>query len=135
MNPFLDTYALIAWLNVRDPDHDRVTEYFDAFDGVMICTEWVLMELADGFAAPPARAIVTRFLQKVRHDPLFEIVPYDLEIYDAGFELYAKRPDKDWPLTDCISFAVMAERGLTEALTADHHFEQAGFHAVFRKRS
>ena len=41
--------------------------------------------------------------------------------------LFAKRPDKEWSLTDCISFIVMQEYGLTEALTADHHFEQAGF--------
>ena len=40
------------------------------------------------------------------------------------------RPDKEWSLTDCISFEVMAELGLTEALTADHHFEQAGFRAL-----
>jgi len=135
MNPFLDTYALIAWLNVRDPDHVRVTAYLDAFDGVLICTEWVLMELADAFCEPPAKEIATRFLRKVRNDPLFEIVPYDMEVFDAGFGLYSSRSDKGWSLTDCISFAVMAERGLTEALTADHHFEQAGFHAVFRKAS
>jgi len=53
-------------------------------------------------------------------------------VYQAGFDLFATRPDKDWHLTDCISFAVMTERGLSEALTADHHFEQAGFQAVFK---
>ena len=40
MNPFLDTYALIAWLNVRDPDHERVTAYFDSVDGIILSTEW-----------------------------------------------------------------------------------------------
>jgi predicted nucleic acid-binding protein len=133
MNPFLDTYALIAWLNERDPDHERVTAYFDAFNGVLLCTEWVLMELADAFYAPPARGVATRFLRKVRNDSLFEIVPYDLEVFDAGFDLFANRPDKEWSLTDCISFAVMTERGLTDALTADRHFEQAGFRAVFKR--
>jgi predicted nucleic acid-binding protein len=57
---------------------------------------------------------------------------YDHSIYQAGFELFASRPDKGWPLTDCISFVVMTERGLREALTADHHFEQAGFRPVFK---
>ena len=98
----------------------------------MICTEWVLMELADAFSAPPNRAIVTQFLQEVRTVSSFEIVPYDLEVFDAGFDLFANRPDKEWSLTDCISFAVMTDRGLTDALTADRHFEQAGFRAVFR---
>jgi hypothetical protein len=52
----------------------------------------------------------------------------------AGFELFASRADKSWSLTDCISFAVMTERGLSDALTADRHFEQAGFRAVFVSR-
>jgi hypothetical protein len=46
---------------------------------------------------------------------------------ERGLDLYRSRPDKDWPLTDCISFVVMAQRGITEALTGDHHFRQAGF--------
>lgn len=133
MTQFVDTYALIAWLNSRDPDHQRVKAYFAAWTGRLITTEWVLVELADAFAAPPSRVTAARFLQKVRTDPQFEIVPYDAEVFRAGFDLYATRPDKDWPLTDCISFAVMTERGLTDALTADRHFEQAGFQAVFRQ--
>jgi uncharacterized protein len=44
--------------------------------------------------------------------------------------LYGRRPDKAWSLTDCISFEVMTERGITEALTSDHHFMQAGFQAL-----
>jgi uncharacterized protein len=45
----------------------------------------------------------------------------------AGIDLYRARPDKEWSLTDCISFAVMHQYSIREALTADHHFEQAGF--------
>jgi predicted nucleic acid-binding protein len=63
---------------------------------------------------------------------LFEVVGYLPEAYQAGFDLFVGRPDKAWSLTDCISFAVMTERGLSDALTADHHFEQAGFRAVFK---
>ena len=49
-----------------------------------------------------------------------------------GRQLYRERADKEWPLTDCISFVVMQEHGLAEALTADHHFEQAGFKALLK---
>jgi predicted nucleic acid-binding protein len=53
-------------------------------------------------------------------------------LFDQGFELYARRLDKDWSLTDCISFVVMREHGLTHALTGDHHFEQAGFRILLK---
>ena len=95
-------------------------------------TEWVLMEMADALSAPEARITAAAFLRAVRADPLFDVVGYDPAVYQAGFDLFAARPDKAWSLTDCISFGVMAERGLSEALTADHHFEQAGFRAVFK---
>jgi predicted nucleic acid-binding protein len=132
MTAFADTFALIAWLNPRDSAHELVAAYLDGFTGRLVTTEWVLVELADALAAPEARMTAVAFLRAVRADPLFDVVGYVPAVYQAGFDLYATRPDKAWSLTDCISFGVMAERGLTEALTADHHFEQAGFRAVFK---
>ena len=132
MTVFADTFALIAWLNPRDNAHAPVTAYLDDFAGLLVTTEWVLMELADALSAPMARPTAVAFLQAVRADPSFDVIGYDPAVYRAGFDLFAARPDKAWPLTDCISFAVMTERGLSEALTADHHFEQAGFRAVFK---
>jgi predicted nucleic acid-binding protein len=132
MTVFADKYALIAWLNPRDAAHQAVAAYLDSFTGRLVTTEWVLMEFADALAVPAARATAVTFLQTVRDDPLFEVIGYDQAVFRAGFDLYATRPDKAWSLTDCISFAVMTERGLTDALTADHHFEQAGFRAVFK---
>ncbi len=132
MTGFVDTFALIAWLNPRDDAHGVVAAYLDGFTGRLVTTEWVLVELADALSAPEARATAVTFLQAVRADPLFEVVGYVPTAYQAGFDLFATRPDKAWSLTDCISFGVMTERGLLEALTADHHFEQAGFRAVFK---
>jgi predicted nucleic acid-binding protein len=132
MTVFVDTFALIAWLNPRDHAHSVVTAYLEGFTGRLLTTEWVLMELADALSAPEARATAVAFLGAVRADPLFEVIGYVPAVYQAGFDLFAARSDKAWSLTDCISFAVMTGRGLTEALTADHHFEQAGFQAVFK---
>ena len=67
-----------------------------------------------------------------RDDNQFEVIGYDSVVYQAGFDFFAARPDKAWSLIDCISFAVMKERGIPEALTADHHFAQAGSRAVFK---
>ena len=132
MMVFADTFALIAWLNPRDAAHTRVIAYLDAFTGRLLTTEWVLMELADALAAPAARATAVTFLQAIRADPPFEIVGYEPAVYQAGFDLFVHRPDKPWSLTDCISFAVMTQRRLTDALTADRHFEQAGFRALLK---
>ena len=62
-----------------------------------------------------------------------EIVPLSEAIFARAFQLYRTRPDKEWGLTDCISFTVMQERGLTAALTTDEHFGQAGFRVLLRE--
>jgi predicted nucleic acid-binding protein len=129
---FADSFALIAWLNPRDNAHPRVAAYLDSFTGQLVTTEWVLMEVADALSAPAARATVVAFLKAVRADPLFDVVGYLPAAYQSGFDLFAARADKGWSLTDCISFGVMQKRGLSEALTADQHFEQAGFRAIFK---
>lgn len=132
MTVFADTFALIAWLNPRDDAHAIVAAYLNGFTGRLVTTEWVLMELADALSVPEARSTVVAFLQAVRADPLFEVVGYVSTVYQAGFDLFATRSDKAWSLTDRISFGVMTERRLSNALTADRHFEQAGFRAVFK---
>ena len=71
-----------------------------------------------------------KLLHALAHDPSVEVVPLSEVLFDKGFELYRQRPDKEWGLTDCVSFVLMQERGITDALTADTHFRQAGFRAL-----
>ena len=66
-------------------------------------------------------------------DPTAIVVAPDVRLYDAGLRLYADRLDKNWSVTDCISFLAMRERRIVEALTTDHHFEQAGFVALLKQ--
>jgi predicted nucleic acid-binding protein len=60
------------------------------------------------------------------------IVPLSRSLLEQGLALYEQRVDKEWSLTDCISFIVMKQAGITEALTGDRHFEQAGFTALLK---
>jgi predicted nucleic acid-binding protein len=53
--------------------------------------------------------------------------------FTAGLQLHRERQDKDWSLTDCISFIVTRRREIQHALTYDHHFVQAGFEALLRR--
>ena len=71
-------------------------------------------------------------LADLRSSPSVEIVPPDELLWNEGLLLFASRPDKKWSLTDCISFVVMQREGIAEALTGDHHFEQAGFIALLK---
>ena len=60
------------------------------------------------------------------------VLASDPQLFSLGAELFAQRSDKRWLLTDCISFVVMRQHGISEALTADHHFEQAGFSVLLK---
>jgi len=98
----------------------------------MVTTAWVLVELADALCDVPNRPVFDRLYEALTGVPGVEIVPPDQAILDEGLRRFRSRKDKDWSLTDCISFLVMEQRGLSEALTGDHHFEQAGFVALLK---
>jgi uncharacterized protein len=128
---FADTVYFLALLSSRDQHHDQAVEYYKLVDG-MVTSEFVLMEVAGSLAAPHRRGESVRTLKNLEADPAATIVAADAELFAAGVQLYTGRPDKEWSLTDCTSFVLMNRLGLTDALTADHHFEQAGFVALLK---
>lgn len=85
-----------------------------------------------GLSRPADRLRFARLLDLLGAQPDVEIVPASHPFFAQGCELHARRPDKDWSLTDCTSFIVMKSKGLEAALTADHHFAQAGFSVLMR---
>jgi uncharacterized protein len=80
------------------------------------------------------RSLALKLNDQLRKAANVEIVHVTSDLQDAGWKLFGDRPDKDWGFTDCISFTVMRERGLTQAFTVDRHFEQAGFERLIEKR-
>lgn len=131
-NCFADTSYYLALANRKDENHARAMDEADRLPDLMVATAWVLTEVADALASPPNRPAFLRLLDMLRSDPAVEIIPADSELFDAGADFYARRPDKGWSLTDCMSFIVMGRRGIVDALTADHHFEQAGYRAMLK---
>jgi uncharacterized protein len=129
VNRFADTFYFLALLNPNDSAHAAAMEHSHGPGGILT-TEWVLTEVADAMAWQPKRQGFLNLHRLLRSEPDVEIVPASAGFFARGVELYAARPDKDWSLTDCISFLVMQDRGITDALTGDHHFEQAGFRAL-----
>lgn len=127
---FADSFYFLALINPRDAAHGRVLDFSERQEIPVLTTAWVLTEVADALSRPPGRQAAVALVQDLEADPLFTILPPDPILFRQGFDLYASRPDKSWSLTDCISFAAMRQHGLTESLTGDRHFEQAGFKAL-----
>jgi predicted nucleic acid-binding protein len=113
-------------LNLRDQAHARAVAHAARFQGEMVTTTWVLTELGDAMCAPANRLEFVATLRDLQANSQFRIVPPDAALFEEGVNLFEARPDKEWSLTDCISFVVVTQERITEALTGDHHFEQAG---------
>jgi predicted nucleic acid-binding protein len=124
---FADTAYFVALVRKRDQLHRQATHLQKQPPGRLVTTEWVLAETANSLAEPPTRVEFIRLLERLRMRTDVEIVLVSHEHFQQGCELYARRDDKEWSLTDCISFVVMREQGIDAALTSDEHFEQAGF--------
>ena len=130
---FADTFYFLALLNPSDSAHLAAVEFTSSNVVCMLTTDWVLTELADGLARSlSGRAAFSATLDELRVDKDAIIVPCDRYLMAEGIRLYQERPDKKWSLTDCISFIAMQQADITEALTGDHHFEQAGFLALLK---
>ncbi len=131
---FIDTHYLLALINPDDDWHDAAVKAASEIAGACLTTDAVLVELADTLCQRRHRAEAVRAVAELRADAAIECLAMDRALFDAAFELYRTRPDKDWSLTDCASFVAMKQHGITVALTADQHFEQAGFRAVLREK-
>jgi predicted nucleic acid-binding protein len=129
---FADAFYFVARLNRRDQRHERVIAFSRNFRARLVTTDWVLMEVADALAKSECRSRVREFVLHLRQSPGSEVVPASRESLEKALEMYHEHGDKEWTLTDCVSFVVMQERELTEALTQDHHFGQAGFLALLK---
>ena len=128
----LDTFFALALLNPRDEYHAHARDFFPRLPsaGQIVVTEAVLTEIANYFGERNRSAAVT-LIEHLIAQPNVHVVNVDPTLFRSSFDLYKQRPDKEWGLTDCISFVVMQRFGLTDALTGDHHFEQAGFRVLF----
>ena len=129
---FADAFDFIALLNADDAAHARAGEFTQGYSGQYVTTTVTLIELADAFSRPSSRQAAGRFLDDLPASKAMRIVHINEELFQVGLDLYLARQDKDWSLTDCISFVVMQREGITEALTGDKHFEQAGFVALLK---
>ena len=132
MSIFADSGYYVALLLQTDQMHERAMEITRQLQQPIITTAWVMTEVANTFSAPRLRGAFLSLLDDLQADPSVRVILPERELFEHGIHLYRSRPDKSWSLTDCISFIVMEREGIREALTGDHHFEQAGFKALLQ---
>lgn len=129
---FVDTLFVVALINQRDQYHQKASELADSLEThPLITTDAVLLEIGNALARnykDEAVEIIEHFLTSDE----VEIVRLNPELFTQAFKLYKTHQDKAWGLVDCISFVVMKQAGITQALTFDQHFVQAGFQALMR---
>ena len=94
----------------------------------------VLVELLNMFAerGPHLRQAAAAMVQEIMDDASIVVVPQTRHLFLNAVRLYRERIDQDWSVTDCASFLIMEQRGISSALTHDRHFEQRGYRALLR---
>jgi predicted nucleic acid-binding protein len=127
---FADTYYFLALVNQKDAAHQKALRFSQSYDNQLLTTSWIITELADGLSSIKYRPVFAKILDDLRADPHTIIIPHSEKLFYQGIDINRARSDKSWSLTDCISFVVMRQYGLKDALTADRHFEQAGFNIL-----
>jgi uncharacterized protein len=129
---FLDTSGLLGYLDHTEPRHRDACRLMMA-EPRLLTHNYVLAELV---ALAQARGLprrpVLEFLEGVMDGVVVDVVYVDEELHRAAVDLLSRRLDKTSSLCDAVSFVLMDRRGLREALTTDHHFEQAGFIRLLR---
>ena len=131
---FADATYWIALFSPRDSLHATAVEASRGLHQTRIVTsEMILIEMLNSLAKPSElRQMVVEAVTAIRSDPNTEVVPLSGIQFRDALQHYATHADKEWGLTDCASFVLMRDRNISEALTHDHHFVQAGFQALLR---
>lgn len=127
---FADTSFFVALVNPSDSLHSQAVKWAEEFSPDILTTDYVLIELGNFLRRERQRALFVQIELTIRQDPFINVLPATDAWLRRGIELYGSRLDKEWSLTDCLSMVAMQDHGISEVLTSDHHFEQAGFKAL-----
>ncbi len=133
---FLDSAYLIALAHPGDEHHIKARQISDGLNAAktrIITSRAILIEVGNGLSKLRFRRSAVSLIESLQRSLSVEIVPLGESLCEEGWRLFRERTDKEWSWVDCISFVIMHERGLKQALTTDEHFEQAGFIALLHQ--
>lgn len=133
----LDATFIVGYLNPRDQHHTKAQECMPRVENALevLITEAVLVEIGNLLHRTPQRSRAAEFIEACYVSDNITVIAVDTGLLKRAVQFYKQHSDKPWGLTDCISFVVMRDRGLTIAATADGDFQQAGFSALMLEPS
>ncbi len=126
---FLDTSFAVALHSARDQNHEIALRLWEGLPGDtgLVTTSLVFEEIATFFNSRGLHDLAVRIGRDLLDSPVVRLVNVDEGLFLEGWGYFVRHGDKDYSLTDCVSFVLMTRLGLRSALTFDHHFSQAGF--------
>ena len=132
---FADTGYWVALLNPHDDLHSKAMSLSKSLQPIHIVTsEMVLAEVLNDFSdrGNYFRQAAINLMKSLYESPNITVIAQTSQQFQTALNLYEQRPDKAWSQTDCVSFKIMEEYKILEALAYDKHFAQAGFIPLMR---
>lgn len=130
---FIDTGFAIALCVQKDRFHAQaalLATEIERQQTTLLTTHAVILEIGAALSKIEFRKQGSALIRSLLADPSVRVLPSDDLLLGQALSLFELRADKNWSLCDCTSFVVMRQYGLTQALSTDHHFDQAGFNAL-----
>jgi predicted nucleic acid-binding protein len=126
---FFDTSGFFALLDAADPKHAKAVAWLESQQGRArpVATEWVVGETCTLLVARKRPHLVAEFLDHVEQSAALLLINPDDALVGSARLLIRRRADQGYSFVDCLSFCLMKERAISEALTTDQHFRKAGF--------
>ena len=127
---FADSSFFCALAAKRDAVHDAALAAFDDLvddDRLMVTTDYIVDEALTLTKARTNSTVALSLLDRIENSSAVILELISAVRFEAAKSFFRKHADHGYSFTDCTSFVVMRELNLTEALTTDRHFREAGF--------
>jgi uncharacterized protein len=128
----LDTSGFFALMDARDPAHLKARRWIGSQRGRArpVTTEWIIGETCTLLVARKRPHLVGRFLDYLELSTALQVLNPDEGLLVSAKQLIRRQAEQGYSFVDCLSFCVMKERRISQALTTDEHFRKAGFSAL-----
>ncbi len=126
---WLDTSGFFALMDARDPAHLQARRWLGAQRGRTrpVTSEWIVGETCTLLVARKRSHLVGRFLDYLERSTALLVLNPDEDLLRAAKQLIRRQAEQGYSFVDCLSFCLMKERRISQALTTDEHFRKAGF--------